>query len=77
MGKINKDLLKSKGLIEPTGRSYSNFTKSYLKLWIVGNFYLRITPKGNLQIFEIINGELIKTIKDEKSLDAFILFTSS
>jgi hypothetical protein len=77
MGKINKELLKSKGLKEPTGKSYSNFTKSYFKLWSVGNFDLRITPKGNLQIFETINGELIKTIKDEKVLDAFIVFATS
>jgi hypothetical protein len=77
MGKINKELLKSKGLKEPTGKSYSNFTKSYLNLWSAGNFELRITPKGDLQIFETINGELIKVIKDEYVLDAFIIFALS
>ena len=69
--------LIEKGLKEPNGREYCNYTRSYCKLWGIGNFSLRITPKGNLQVFETINGELIKVIKDEYVLDAFIIFALS
>lgn len=69
--------LIEKGLKEPNDRSYCNYTKSYCKLWDVGSFSLRITPKGNLQVFENINGELIKIIKNEKVLDSFIVFAIS
>jgi hypothetical protein len=74
---IKNKLLIEKGLKEPNGRSYCNYTRSYCKLWSVGNFDLRITSKGSLQVFETINGELIKVIKDEKTLDAFIVFALS
>jgi hypothetical protein len=77
MGKINKQMLINKGLKEPTNRWFCNYTSSYCKLWSIGNFDLRIAPKGNLQVFENINGELIKVIKDEKTLDAFIVFALS
>jgi hypothetical protein len=77
MGKITKELLISKGVKEPNGKSYSTVSRSYCKLWSIGNFNLKIIKNGNLQVFETINGELIKTIKDENVLDAFIIFAIS
>lgn len=74
MGKINKQMLINKGLKEPNGRSYCNYTQSYCKLWSIGNFDLKITSKCSLWVFETINGELIKVIKDEKTLDDFVVF---
>lgn len=75
--KFTTKKLIEKGLKEPDSKSYCNFTRTYCKLWEIGNFSLRITPRGNIQVFEDINGELIKVIKDEKVLDAFIVFAMS
>lgn len=74
MKKITKKTLIEKGIEEPKGMQYCHYFRTYCKIWSVSNFYLRINRKGNVEIFEGINGELIKTIKDEKILDAFILF---
>jgi hypothetical protein len=57
-------ILIEKGIKEPKSRSFCNYTLSYCKLWSVGNFNLRINKKGHLEVFETVNGALIKVIKD-------------
>lgn len=69
--------LIEKGLKEPKGRSYCPFSKTYCKLWDLGDFYFKINKKGNLIVFHNVSGEIIKVIKDEKVLDAFIVFAVS
>ena len=69
--------LIEKGLKEPIGRSYLPYTKTYCKLWELGDFYFKINKKGYIIVFHNISGEIIKVIKNEKVLDAFIVFAVS
>lgn len=77
MGKFTPKKLEEKGIQQGIGRCYLNYTRSYCKLWSVGDFSIKINSKGHLQVFENINGELIKVIKEEYVLDAFIIFAKS
>lgn len=74
---ITKQTLIDKGLEEPKGKVFNPYSRSYCKLWSVGDFNIRLTSKGNIQIFDSSYGDLLKTIKEEKVLDAFIIFAQS
>lgn len=75
--KFTPKKLEEKRIQQGIGRCYLNYTKSYCKVYSIGNFLMKINSKGHLQVLDNINGELIKVIKEEYVLDAFIIFAKA